>query len=109
MEQVEHQRCADLGIVEKVRHVEPDEPRIERHFVRCVVEHPPHRTARSPLLETGADAACVRHAEHGPQRIERSIFAGEPHHGGHALVDHPLFLNRDRALLGADELAHPQR
>ena len=109
MEQVEHQRCADVGVVEEVRHVEPDEPGIERHFVRGVVEHPPHRPARGPFFEAGADAARVRHAEHRAQRVQRAILAREPHHRGDPFIDHPLFLDRDRATFGADELADPQR
>src|SRR3546814_5749613 len=56
-----------------------------------------------------ANTACVRHAEHRAQRIERTILSRKPHHCGDPFIDHPLFLNSDRATFGANELAHPQR
>src|SRR3546814_19926110 len=56
-----------------------------------------------------ANTACVRHAEHRAQRIERTILSRKPHHCGDPFIDHPIFLNSDRATFGANELAHPQR
>merc|ERR1711969_546325 len=62
-----------------------------------------------PLLEPSAYTACVRHAEHRAQRIERTILSRKPHHRGDPFIDHPLFVNSDRATFGANELAHPHR
>ena len=45
VEHVHHQRRADLGIVEEIRHVETDEPGLERQLVAVIVEHPAKRSA----------------------------------------------------------------
>src|SRR3546814_8179987 len=92
VEQVEHQRRADVGVVEEVRHVEPDESGIERHFVRRVIEHPPHRPARFPLLVPIAFTSFVRHSELLSQRIALTILSLLPHLCVYPFIVHPLFL-----------------
>src|SRR3546814_4987966 len=51
VKQIQHDRRANVGIVEKIGHVEADEPGIERHAVLGVVEHPAKRFFRRPFFE----------------------------------------------------------